>query len=97
MKRSTPFLISLLLICAFSLTTFAQGTTSRVTGTVLDQNGGAVVGATVTLTNEASGVSFTTQTNENGNYGFDLVQAGNYSIAIEKQGFKRYLSKGNAP
>lgn len=96
MKRSTPLLISLLLICAFNLTIFGQGTTSRVTGTVLDQNGGTVVGATVTLTNEATGISFTTQTNENGTYGFDLVQAGNYSITIEKQGFKRVLSKGNA-
>jgi hypothetical protein len=54
------------------------------------------VGATVTLTNEATGVSFTTQTNESGTYGFDLVQAGNYSITVEKQGFKKALSKGNA-
>jgi hypothetical protein len=96
MKRSTPLLISLLLVCAFNLTIFGQGTTSRVTGTVLDQNGGTVVGATVTLINEASKVSFTTQTSESGTYGFDLVQAGNYSLTIEKQGFKRFVSTGNA-
>jgi len=63
---------------------------------VQDANGGGVVGATVTLTNEATGLSFTTQTNESGTYGFDLVQVGNYSVTIEKQGFKRFLSKGNA-
>jgi len=89
-------LTSFVLLCALNLTTFGQGTTSRVTGTVQDANGGAVLGATVTLTNEATGVSFTTQTSESGAYAFDLVQVGNYSLTIEKQGFKKALSKGNA-
>jgi hypothetical protein len=89
-------LTSLFLIGVFNATIFGQGTTSRVTGTVQDPNGGTVVGATVTLTNEATGVSFTTQTSDNGTYAFDLVQVGSYSITIEKQGFKKALSKGNA-
>jgi hypothetical protein len=41
-----------------------QGTSSRVTGTVLDQAGAAVPGATVTLTNEATRVFFTTNTRQ---------------------------------
>lgn len=61
-----------------------------------DANGSAVAGATVTLINEATAVSFTTQTSDSGAYAFDLVQAGNYSVTIEKQGFKKFLSKGNA-
>ena len=61
-----------------------------------DANGAAVVGATVTLTNEATGISFTTETSQSGAYAFDLVQVGNYSLTIEKQGFKKFLSKGNA-
>ncbi|HSS21453.1 MAG TPA: TonB-dependent receptor [Pyrinomonadaceae bacterium] len=73
-----------------------QGTTSRVTGVVQDSNGGSVSGATVTLTNEATGISFTAATSESGTYGFDLVQVGNYSVTVEKQGFKKFLSKGNA-
>jgi hypothetical protein len=47
----------------------------------------------VTLTNEATGVSFTTETSDSGTYAFDLVQVGNYSITIEKQGFKKFISK----
>ncbi|HVL67694.1 MAG TPA: carboxypeptidase regulatory-like domain-containing protein [Vicinamibacterales bacterium] len=74
----------------------AQGTTSRVTGTVTDKTGGVVPGATVTLTNEGTGVSFTTATNAAGQYSFEAVQVGTYTVAIELQGFKRFTSSGNA-
>jgi hypothetical protein len=70
-----------------------QGTTSRVTGTVQDANSAAVPGAMVTLTNEATGVSFTTETSDSGTYAFDLVQAGKYTVLIEKQGFKKFISQ----
>jgi hypothetical protein len=82
-----------LLISSISL---GQGTTSRVTGIVRDANGAAVGGAMVTLTNEGTGISFTTETSDSGTYAFDLVQVGNYSVTIEKQGFKKFLSQGNA-
>lgn len=74
---------------------YAQGTTSRVTGTVSDNSGAAVAGATVTLTNEGTGVSITTETSESGTYAFDLIQVGNYEVSVEKQGFKKLVSKGN--
>ena len=80
-------------VCSFAL---GQGTTSRVTGTVHDANGAAVAGALVTLTNEGTGITFTTETSDTGNYAFDLVQVGKYSVTIEKQGFKKFLSQGNA-
>jgi len=73
----------------------AQGTASRVTGTVLDPNGAAVPGATVTLTNESTRNSFTTETSGTGTYVFDAVQVGIYSVTVEKQGFKKFLSGGN--
>jgi hypothetical protein len=92
--RHATLLVAIVLIT--SSLVFGQGTTSRVTGTVQDANGGAVVGATVTLTNEATAVSFTTETSDSGVYAFDLVQVGNYSLTVEKQGFKKFLSTGNA-
>jgi hypothetical protein len=49
----------------------------------------------VTLTNEATGVSFTTETSDSGTYSFDLVQVGKYSVTIEKQGFKKFISQAN--
>lgn len=82
-------------LISFSSAVWGQGTTSRVTGTVLDPSGAAVPNATVTLTNEATNVSFTTQTTNTGTYVFDSVQVGTYTITVEKQGFKRFVSKGN--
>ncbi len=49
-----PFAIALVLLAllfSFDRSVSAQGTTSRVTGTVTDSSGAAVTGATVTLTN----------------------------------------------
>ena len=91
-SRPIGILALTLLACAFSL---AQGTTSRVTGVVTDNSGAAVSGATVTLTDEGTNTSVTTQTSESGTYTFDLIQPGKYTIAVEKQGFKKFVSSGN--
>jgi hypothetical protein len=86
---------ALLIVVLAASTAFAQGTTSRVAGTVTDRTGSIVPGATVTLTNESTGVAFTGVTNETGNYAFESVQVGTYTVAVELQGFKRFSSTGN--
>jgi hypothetical protein len=73
----------------------AQGTTSRVGGIVSDTAGARIPGATVTLRNEATGVAFTATTNETGSYLFESVQVGRYSITVELQGFKKFVSADN--
>ena len=89
-------------VLAFLLLTFGlfvvatgQGTASRVTGTVIDEKGSVLPGARVTLTNEATQASLTTETGSSGTYVFDSVQAGKYTVAVEKQGFKKAVSVGN--
>jgi hypothetical protein len=74
---------------------FAQGTTSRLLGVVTDQTGAVVPGATVTLTNEATGVSFTTVTTGAGTYTFEAIQVGTYTVSVELQGFKKFVARGN--
>jgi hypothetical protein len=83
------------LVAAVAGTAAAQGTTSRVVGTVTDVTGGRIPGATVTLTNDATGVEFATVTNETGNYVFEAVQVGRYTVGVELQGFKKFVSSGN--
>ncbi len=93
-----PFLIAITLLACFttlSIVASAQGTTSRVTGIVLDNAGAAVSGATVTLTNEGTNTSLTTQTSDSGAYSFDLIQAGTYTVSVEKTGFKKFVSSKN--
>ncbi|MBO0799308.1 MAG: carboxypeptidase regulatory-like domain-containing protein, partial [Blastocatellia bacterium] len=69
LKAIIPLILSLLAPCSG----LAQGTTSRVTGTVTDQSGAAVPGATVILTNSATTRSFTTTTSAGGIFVFDSV------------------------
>ncbi len=83
-------------LVALTFNASAQGTTSRITGTVTDNTGAAVQGATVTLTNEATATSLTTETSDSGSYTFDLIPAGTYSVTAERQGFKKFVSKENA-
>ncbi len=73
----------------------AQGTTSRITGTVTDNSGSAVSGATVTLKNEGTNASITVESSDSGAYTFDLIQVGTYTVSVEKQGFKKFVSTGN--
>ncbi len=73
-----------------------QGTTSRVMGVVQDPSMAPVPGATIVLTNEATGVSFVTHSTSAGTYVFDSVQVGTYTLTAEMPGFKKFVSKGNA-
>ena len=92
-----PFAFALVLFALLlsSYSVSGQGTTSRVTGTVTDSAGGAVPAATVTLTNEGTNNTSTTETNNSGDYVFDLIQPGNYSVTVEKPGFKKFVTSRN--
>lgn len=68
--------------------------TARLAGTVKDQSGGAIVGATVTLTNEGTNISRTTKTDGEGNYLFSLVEVGTHRLTIEQKGFKKNVQSG---
>ncbi len=94
-KPISTFFVLFVLCFTFNLKVSAQGTTSRVTGTVTDGSGATVAGATVTLTNEGTNTSLTTETSDGGAYTFDLIQVGNYTVAVEKPGFKKFISTGN--
>src|SRR5450759_1535740 len=64
-----------------------QGTTSIV-GDVTDAQGGAVTAARVTAADASSGVTRTTQTNEQGHYEFVSLQPGSYVVRVEADGFR---------
>ena len=93
--------IGLVLIAAFltvlpSASLMAQEYRGRIQGTVTDSSQGAIIGATVTLLNGKTGATAVQQTNENGRYLFDLVEPGIYNIAVEFQGFNRFVQENTA-
>src|SRR5215211_4377556 len=90
-----PLLAFLLLSFCLIGVAHGQGTTSRVTGTVVDEKGSVVPGAVVTLTNEATQSALTIETSSGGTYVFDSIQIGKYTVSVEKQGFKKAVSVGN--
>jgi hypothetical protein len=69
-----------------------QGTTSIV-GDVTDAQGGAVTGAKVTAADAGSGVTRTTQTNEQGHYEFVSLQPGSYVVRVEADGFRNAVTE----
>jgi hypothetical protein len=76
---------TLLLACAPCL---SQSTSGRVLGTLTDQSGAAVGGATIVVTDVQRGVSRTVTTDETGNYAVSDLQPGAYRIHVEAKGFK---------
>ena len=80
-------LIALAVVLLPALAT-AQTTLGRVAGTVLDPSGGVLPGATITLTNAATGQVLTTVTGEAGAFLFPQVPVGTYKIKVELEGFK---------
>lgn len=86
----------LFLALAFSLglsgAAFAQEETSAtVTGQVTDAAGAAVVGATVTVSDKATGFERKVQTNGEGNYTVTPLSPGNYTLRVEQSNFKAYV------
>ena len=72
----------------------AQIETGRILGMVKDQSGAVIPGATVTLTNEGTNLTFTVTTGPTGYYEFPGIQIGNYKIEVEAKGFGRYVQSG---
>jgi hypothetical protein len=68
---------------------FAQDL-ATLTTTVTDQSAAAVPGANVTLTDLLRGTVVHAETNDNGFATFNLVQAGDYSLNVQKAGFDSY-------
>ena len=63
-------------------------------GAVTDQTGAVVPNATVTLTNNATGVTLHGATNGDGAYYIPYVPPGTYTLTVESKGFQKYVQNG---
>jgi len=87
MKKLLPFVSALALL--LPLSAFAQFETASVLGYIRDASGAVVANATVTLTNQATGVSQTGTTDNAGRFEFVSVALGSYEVASQATGFDK--------
>jgi hypothetical protein len=85
-------LIAGILLISASLS--AQSNQGRIQGTVRDQSGGTIAGATVTVTDVLKGVSRTLTTDEAGDYAAPNLDPSTYRVRVEYKGFKTFDREG---
>jgi hypothetical protein len=71
----------------------AQFDTATVLGTVRDESGSVLAGTDVSLTNQGTGISAKTKTDDDGNYNFTNVKIGLYTVTAESAGFSKAVAK----
>jgi hypothetical protein len=87
------FLFAVALLTVFCSGSSAQ-TTASLRGTITDQSGATVAGATIILTNTGTGIARTETSGADGSYLFDQVQVGKYKVSVEKSGFTTFVREG---
>ncbi|HMF93809.1 MAG TPA: carboxypeptidase-like regulatory domain-containing protein, partial [Vicinamibacterales bacterium] len=80
-----------LVFLALADPSFGQGgTTSTLSGVVVDASGGVIPGADVVAKHDATGVTNSAVTNSEGAFSFPALNTGSYTVTVTLQGFKTY-------
>jgi outer membrane receptor protein involved in Fe transport len=88
------FICALLAIAALATPAFAQQTTGNLAGRVVDEQGAALPGATVTGRNTETGFIRASETDAEGVYRLTALPVGTYDITVELSGFSKFEQKG---
>lgn len=82
--RYVPLVLSAFLLV--QVAAFAQSDTGNLSGTVKDQNGAIVLGATVTAKNQRTGEERTATTNTDGTFSIRALKASAYTVTATNTG-----------
>lgn len=94
MMSPRVFALSAFLVAALQLS--AQVEQATILGTVTDNTGAVVGGATVTVRNSGTGERRATKTDDRGNYQATALNIGTYEVIIEHTGFRKETVSGIA-
>ena len=72
----------------------AQETTGSIRGAVLDPSGAIIVGASVTATQDETGLARNSTTDARGSYVFVALPIGHYRLEAEAKGFQKFAQRG---
>jgi hypothetical protein len=77
-----------LLVFASAVSCFGQTSATQISGTVYDNSGAILAGASVTAINDATGATLKQPTNTAGLWAFPSIAVGSYTVTVEMPGFK---------
>lgn len=89
--RRWLFVVALLIACVSW--SHAQQITGSIAGTVKDDTGAVVPNADVIATNVATGFMRATKTGGDGTYNIQYLPVGEYTVAVDAPGFKKFLQQ----
>jgi hypothetical protein len=90
-------MLGIAFLCGFGLIATpaaAQILYGGLVGNVTDESGASVPGATVTATNDQTGVSRTTETTAEGVYRIPTLDPGAYTVRVQADGFRSFEQRG---
>ncbi len=92
--RISKLCLMALLVALAAPSVWAQRLDGDLRGEVLDPDGAVIVGAKVTVTNEATQQSRTLETTTAGSFFAGSLLPGKYTVTVEVAGFRRYVQRG---
>jgi hypothetical protein len=94
--RLSRLLSAALLMSACAIGLFGQATDGNLTGTITDGSGAAIVGASVTITSQATNIQTSAKSNSSGDYRFNNIPVGTYNLSVMATGFSVMTEKNIA-
>ena len=90
-KKSFQLLGGTICLLTLCVSAFSQGSAGRIFGTVIDQSGGVIADATVSVVDTARGVTRTLNTDSAGEYNAPNLIPGSYLVRAEAKVDSRQL------
>lgn len=93
MRSNIPEIAIIVLLILMPGMSLAQRTDATFAGVITDSSGAVIPGAEVQIINEGTNATTQQLSNETGEFVFNFVPVGNYTLRIAMPGFKSYESK----
>jgi hypothetical protein len=91
--KSLPIVVAFMLAAFLSIQpAFGDNLYASIRGTVTDPSGAALAGVKLTATNIATGIAYNATSGNDGQFAFLQLPIGDYNVAAEKAGFKRFAA-----
>lgn len=82
-----------LLVCLALRSLWGQAATATIAGTIIDATGAVVPGAAISAKNNGTGITRSTQSDNQGRYSLADLAIGDYDVQASKMGFRTLIKK----